>query len=562
MPLDSVDDSALVSRTARSPSPSSSSHALFPQPSYRGKRKAQAAAAAASTSKVGKVVPAEESNDHDEQPNGTRKSTSSSRRQSRQQRSDRHDTAADTPSGRGRPRKHRSDTATPPAAAATSRRRSRDSPSIADLFSHTQSPARRQRDTPTAPPLMPLPAELPKLSDIDSSRRLRERKELLANERLCLALQAMQTKSWNAVGLERQYKPDEIEALLTLHGYSCQVSGQPAPRKLQLSTLIRLIMGGRIRTAEELRDELRIATQKKRQQSELAGHVSIDSGSDSEPLQDRARKSNKKRQAEDSLQRRREEKRKKRRGEAGETATTQESKEEENKEDNDGQTTSAPASRVEEHIEHEDMNVEEGEEDVELSIGAVAGAPVLPRIDTAAAAQGGDAAMNPPSVVRRGFALSPTSATSSKSNIPSSQSTFPSSQSTGAVTVQRAISFSSAEQPKEVSPATSTVSSSPSSASASSSSSSSSPASVSAASTTVSSTSSSSSMSKSMRALLSSLARSHKKVAQYGSQAGAPDLLEMEDEIGHLMELAEGLRSSVIDLQKSHAAPCAAGSAT
>ena len=179
------------------------------------------------------------------------------------------------------------------------------------------------------------------------------------------------------------------------------MSGQPAPRKLQLSTLVRLITAGRIRTADELRDELLEA-----EQAEQAEHDSVDSGelgdldgfqwidscsdSDSAPLQARLRESVGKRRAEGSLQSRGSEERKKYRGEAGDIAAAQEDREEESKDDSAGhgmdaddaaQVTSAPASRVEEHIEHEDMNVEEGERDAELTTGAAA-PPVLPRIDT------------------------------------------------------------------------------------------------------------------------------------------------------------------------------------
>ena len=430
--------------------------------------------------------------------------------------------------------------------AATTSARPRDSSPSADKSPLSYGQGRLTTTTSPLPRLVAFPTELCKLTDTSSPRQAKKRAGWLADERLCQALHDMSSASgWDAVAIHRKYQPEEIEALVTLHGYSCQLNGQPAPPKTILRKLVQLIHGRMILTADELRAQDQAAyhdRRQARQEAEAIEQISVDSdsGSDSDyTMAGRTRKTTKqkkrrrrKRRADDSLLRRRDEqqsKKKRQRESAG-----SERKEEETKEDGADsgemeETTREQTAVLVQPMDEETVSGEVGEADVLLRSVAVVLPPVLPRIGTAG--DGSDAVtVDPPATVRRrGSVLSPTSATSSKSNIPSSQSTFPSSQSSGAVTVQRAISFSSAEPANQSTPPTPSVSSSSSSAA------------LSAASSASASSSASSRLSKSLRALLSSLAASPGRIERLAGQRDVEALKLVTGEVELLREVLDGI---------------------
>ena len=384
--------------------------------------------------------------------------------------------------------------------------------------------------SPIPPPLVPVPTELCKLADTTSPRRAQQCEQLLADESICAALHAMQNRSeWDSNGIARQYQQDKIEALLTLHGYSCQVNGSPAQPKLMLTTLIRLVHGGMIQTPDELRARCRALrrnwrsahrAEKERREEEASEQRPADGGTDDGEYSPsgRATRKEKRRHTEDTAPRR-----------EGKNTKRLKQRKHMSGDDEDGDNNTLIDVEAEEHAStrspvlaahvEESMDAKSGDVDVDDdAISEDTSPPVLPRIHAAVDEGGGVLTADPPANIRRASVLSPTSATSSKSNIPSSQSTFPSSQSSGAVTVQRAISFSSAERSSDSSPSTSFVSP--------------------ALPPLTSSSSSSSRMTKSKRALLLSLTKSFHRYQRYAEQGDA----EVEkEELELIRQLVDGL---------------------
>ena len=424
----------------------------------------------------------------------------------------------------------------PPSAAAA-----RISPNAAD----------RARTSPR-PALTPVPTKLPRVADSHSPRHVRHCERLLADPSLCAALQAMQNKGeWDSNRIARQYSQSEITSLLLLNGYLSEVDGQAAPPKLLVTSLIRLILGGLVQTADEIRAGHQSVASSGRKAHRASGESKeahrgealLDSDTASSEHSDsstaeRVRRKGKKSQAEDTLQRRRQEKKHKRQrahrhesadeAERGESTPVNEIEQEE-------EETSPNTQSGQQHTEEKKMQADAavgGGHEVRGDVGV--SPPVLPRMDSAAAADdgGGSVCADPPANIRRErTVLSPTSAGSSKSNFPSSQSTFPSSQSSGAVTVQRAISFSSAEQSAASSPSAS-FSASQSSTSSSSSS------------TSSPSASSARGMSASTRALLSAFRSGESRVQRYAIRAASGDAEAAEfarEELRLIRILVDGL---------------------
>ena len=330
-----------------------------------------------------------------------------------------------------------------PIAAPSHNRRGSTTVSVATSpLGHAHG--RLDGKTSPVPPLVLGATELPKVVDLTSPRRVHQCYNLLADESICDALHALRDRSkWeSSVAIARHFQPHHIQALLTLHGYSCRAEGQG---KLMLTTLIRLVHSGKIQSPDDIRAHCRTLTLGWQKTQPAGGDrkevVLVGDSDDSECATIEPIGRREKRQAEHSLQRRRQKKTKRqhrnqRSGNDGE----------DDGDDNnslDGaqarQTAVTLTRATENRQEGEAMQVEELRTDAGVS------PPMLPRIDNTVRSVH-VVADDPPATTRHGSLLSPSSGTSSKSSIPSSQSTFPSSQSSGAVTVQRVISFSSADQ--------------------------------------------------------------------------------------------------------------------